>query len=852
MNGPPPATPVRRWSGLLGSQRLRPPDAGRSAWHGWRDELAIAIALGLLACGLVFGGWAWRLDRVVYDLGLSLWSRPSPNDIVIVAIDDASIDAIGRWPWRRAVHASMVERLAQAQPKAVALDLVLSEPDPDPTQDQVLARAFARSLARGVPVVVPVAWETTQVAPLVVTKPVPELSSLVRQAASEAPVDADGVLRHAFLHAGPAASLYPHVALALMQAAGVAPNPRVHTESRNTADGGIWGRSTGPGAGPSFEMSRGLQGSASAEKWLREDRLLIRYAGAPGTIEQVSFVDVLSGTVPASRFAGRYVLVGMTAQGMGDTLATPVNGRHRAMPGVEVLANVLYTLRSGDTVETVSDNGLATVSTALLVVLVLSFGLFGPRRALPTAVVAVPLAVLASLWALRSGLWFSPVPFALPAALAYPLWSWRRLERAVAGLDEEIARLAAEPLVAATVLEGVPSGSVLAAGASEGAFMAGGDAIAARLQTLQRAGTVVRQARRFLSDTLTALPTAMLVADEHTHVLLANPKAAALFEVDSAEELQGLDLARLLAEFTTGTPFDWPAAVATLQPNGAGIAVEGTLGQGAAQNRSHAAANARDFVVHLAAVDLQGQRRLIVSITDVEPVKQAQREREEALAFVSHDLRSPASSIVLLADLNLRHQPVAAPEELLLEMRRLAVRTLALSEEFVRAAQVQTLALQRTAVGLPELLDEALADLRAQAQAAAVALHTELHADAPAGAAPTLFLDRALVSRAIANLVSNAIKHSPRGAVVHVSAHFRERRLVVGVRDQGPGLSAEQLGQLASGDRGAVVRDVRGIGLGLLFVQRVARRHGGSLRALTPTDGAGALFELDLPSSGNP
>ena len=50
--------------------------------------------------------------------------------------------------------------------------------------------------------------------------------------------------------------------------------------------------------------------------------------------------------VPESALAGRYVLIGMTAQGLGDTLATPVNARHQAMPGVEVLANTLYTLRS--------------------------------------------------------------------------------------------------------------------------------------------------------------------------------------------------------------------------------------------------------------------------------------------------------------------------------------------------------------------------------------------------------------------------------------------------------------------------------------------------------------------------
>ncbi|MGL1530689.1 CHASE2 domain-containing protein, partial [Vibrio parahaemolyticus] len=49
------------------------------------------------------------LDYSVYDA--SLPRRPVPTDIVIVAIDDASIESIGRWPWRRAVHAALLERL---------------------------------------------------------------------------------------------------------------------------------------------------------------------------------------------------------------------------------------------------------------------------------------------------------------------------------------------------------------------------------------------------------------------------------------------------------------------------------------------------------------------------------------------------------------------------------------------------------------------------------------------------------------------------------------------------------------------------------------------------------------------
>jgi CHASE2 domain-containing sensor protein/signal transduction histidine kinase len=744
----------------------------------WRDEITIAAVLAALATLIATGGWAWRLDRLVYDLGLSLWTRPAPQDIVIVAIDDASIDAIGRWPWRRAVHATLLEKIASARPRAIALDLVLTEPDPDPAQDRLLAQAIARAA----PVVLPVAG----------APPDPALRGGARLGAAEPSVDDDGVLRHAYLKSGLPGALYPHVAVALLQAGG----ERVHPKLRVETD------------------ADGLPGAFGQ----RDQRLLIRYTGPPGTMRRVSYVELLTGAVPASELSGKYVLIGMTAIGLGDTLATPVNGNHRAMAGVEVLANVLYTLKSGDTLQPLPERALALLSALALAALMLGFGFFGARVALPLALGSVPLAVLLSLLALRAGWWASPVPYALGALLAYPLWSWRRLERAVAGMDAEIRRLAAEPLVAAAETP-LPRAQAR-------------DAIARRLHTLQSAGAVLRQARRFLAETVAAMPTAMLVADARGHVLLGNTRAAALFEVEDAAELQGLDLLRLLGEFKTGTPLDWPAALAALAPGSDGVAVEA---RGAAGG---------DFVVHVAAVELQGRRGLLVSVADVEPVKEAQREREEALAFVSHDLRAPASSIVLLADMQLKGSATHSPDELLREVRRLAARTLDLSEDFVRAAQAQTRPLQLQAVAVPALLEEALADHRAQAAAASVTLQLVANQ-------AEVTLDRLLVARAIGNLVSNAIKHAPRDSRVEVSARRDATQFSVQVLDAGMGLSAAQMAQLTEGEtggeQGVAVRDARGVGLGLLFVQRVARRHGGRLRALPPPQGTGACFRLELP-----
>jgi hypothetical protein len=166
-----------------------------------------------------------------------------------------------------------------------------------------------------------------------------------------------------------------------------------------------------------------------------------------------------------------------------------------------------------------------------------------------------------------------------------------------------------------------------------------------------------------------------------------------------------------------------------------------------------------------------------------------------------------------------------------------------MSEDFVRAAQVQTRPLQREPVRLAVLVDESLADLRAQALAAGVELQIQL-----ADPAAELAVDRILVARAVANLVSNAIKHSPPGGSVEIQATAAGGGLAVQVRDHGAGLAPEQIAQLARGDEGATVRDARGVGLGLLFVQRVARRHGGTLSAEVPAAGSGALLLLDLPA----
>ena len=112
----------------------------RTEW--WLMLLASAVLMG----ALVHAGGAARLDYLAYDLLLRT-STPADadwhgrDDIVIVAIDNRSLAEIGAWPWARDVQARLLEQVSRGTPRAVALDVLLSDAR-DPAADEPLARAI--------------------------------------------------------------------------------------------------------------------------------------------------------------------------------------------------------------------------------------------------------------------------------------------------------------------------------------------------------------------------------------------------------------------------------------------------------------------------------------------------------------------------------------------------------------------------------------------------------------------------------------------------------------------------------------------------------------------------------------
>ena len=88
------------------------------------------------------------------DLSLRLHQPPASPDVVLVLVEERSLASIGRWPWRRALHAHVIQHISAGQPQSIGLDFLLAEPDLDhPEDDLVLAESMAHSGSVVLPVV---------------------------------------------------------------------------------------------------------------------------------------------------------------------------------------------------------------------------------------------------------------------------------------------------------------------------------------------------------------------------------------------------------------------------------------------------------------------------------------------------------------------------------------------------------------------------------------------------------------------------------------------------------------------------------------------------------------------------
>ena len=218
--------------------------------------------------------------------------------------------------------------------------------------------------------------------------------------------------------------------------------------------------------------------------------------------------------------------------------------------------------------------------------------------------------------------------------------------------------------------------------------------------------------------------------------------------------------------------------------------------------------------------------------------------RREFIADVSHDIKTPLTGILGATDLLSGDPPAPVRQKLLAMVKRESVRLNELAQNVLSLARLERdgFAPARANVNLEDLVNETLDGLRARADAANVALVASVSPGA------TAFCDPQLVSRALSNLIENAIRHSGSRDVV-VSARNADGAAELAVEDHGVGIPPEHAARVFERFYrvdSARTAEAGGAGLGLAIVRRIARLHGGdvSLKSVRPS---GCRFTIRIP-----
>ena len=459
----------------------------------WRRDgfLGLAVAVGLFALALSTDH-IQRLERSAYDMGVRATDRAPSDRIAVIAIDDASLRNIGRWPWPRDVHARMAETLATGKAQVIASLVFFAEPQIDP------GLAYVNKLADEYRKAVPDPAAVEQGAPLA------RMGAILQEA--ESALNSDRKLAESYAKAGNVLlPMYFEIGVArgkpdrplpgavtrnaLKNVQGNAPDLPLpttadvvvpmellgrhsagigHLNARPDSDGSIRAEplvlahfdrfypslsmliaarslNLGPddikvtlGEGVNLANLR-----ITTDPRIRMHTYFYKDRDGRSAFPVDSFFDVYSGKIPADRYKDKIVLIGATAPGLGATLVSPVSA---AMPPVLSLAHSVSSILQEHFFVVPAWGAWAEHGAYLLVALYLIAVLPRLKAGMAAAVTAALLvAIVATHFGLMTGkgLWLQLMLPAVLLVLGHVALTTKRFLVAEEGKEKSDAESAA-------------------------------------------------------------------------------------------------------------------------------------------------------------------------------------------------------------------------------------------------------------------------------------------------------------------------------------------------------------------------------------------------------------------------
>jgi signal transduction histidine kinase/CHASE2 domain-containing sensor protein len=756
-----------------------PPGRGPSQWI---IILALVLTLTLFFEYLgVFNG----ANHYFYDLYFRLrGAGESSKEIVILAIDQKALDQLGRWPFRRRVYASLLNRVSEAQ--VVAMDIIMAEPSED---DPLLGQAI-KNHGR---VVLPLFLED----PLAPTGPAPTLPP-VRSGHVHLEQGIDGVIREVYHTLIVKNTPIPSFSSVIFEMATGKKVPR-------------------QGPGNFSPLRKGL---------IQLHRILINYSGGPGTFERLSLSDVLNDRYPSSFFKGKICLVGATTPGIGDAFLTPFSQERNNMPGVEVHAHILNTLLLSQPI-TLTPSWCRWLSALFLILIGYPFFLRLKELQAATLALFLGVGVFVGSFLLFSKvhIWLAPSIFYVLIFALFVVSYAVKFNEAVAAFDlayrmvKQHLRLPGDPKYQK------PSGP----GGVLGLLTPGG--LQAKSRILQGVTNQLIFEKELTDSVIFSDLQGVILFGPDQTPLLINNGARTLTEKNDLN-LSSLEAFRtgLSAFLVDKVEMDhFPDKIVADDPP-----FSFTL--------AFAFPEKKFFKVFTSFLQVEGERYPLFIFSDVTKIKELELLKGHVVSLVSHEIKTPLTSIEGFGEL-LQENLEGEMKEYASIIQKEAERLIRFLNTYLAISRLEGggQVLKMEPHDLTRLLREAARGLESMAAAKGLALET-----VDLEESMEVRIDRDLTKQCLINLVENAIKYSPPGKTIQINLIQTPEYIEAQVIDQGIGIPEKDLDKIfekfyrAAGDGG---KPIPGSGLGLTFVKEAIEAQGGSV-SVKSQYGKGSTFSL--------
>jgi signal transduction histidine kinase len=746
--------------------------------RNWKTTVGLAIVLfctvALLTLVPVVREGQIRLSDTLFRFAPAPVAR---SRVVLVTIDEQSLQQYGRWPWSRTLLAQLVDNLTRAGASAIGLDILLSEPQ-SPEADHALQTALH-----------------TQKRSVIVDKigslpegphwiePLPQFAENVAAVGhTHAVLDADGICRR--FQPLELSLDGERFAFAIELAKQIAPQTAASFLSTNKL-------APADRAAPVAIARPGLL------------RIPFRHDG----FDTIPAAEILTST-SLSRVAGRPVLVGFGPTDIGDRVATPL-ATEVPVPGVEIHAQILDGILTGRAVREMP----FWVSTPLLLFSCL-FTVQVFRRWHGLAAVIVLLVMAAAMYAV--GLFaFIYTAYILPLGammlmvLGGPILVFTA---DIVMVERSVTR------------QLIGLGSWLRSRGQNLPLSSEKNDLSWRLDLLQNLQTQLGSRYELHEALLEATQDLIAIFDTRGNLLLKNRSFASACQLVTGDTLTLGEFRARLVDNSDASPVIHDAVEER----------EVFLGPELFLMR----------VGPLPSTTLSPEGGTIVTLSSLRNRVERDRARSEALGFITHELRTPLASIQGFAELIMRDPVMSAAEGAPETIYRESQRLLALISSYLDVLRLDAGAkpIASHVIDLEGLVDQVFNILQPMASSVGMRLVSEIPT-------PITFVgDAPLISGALLNLVSNAIKYGKPGTDIRVRCAQHPDEVILGVRNEGTAIPDEEIPRLFDSYYRAskVDSDRGGWGLGLAFVKRIAEKHGGWVAA--ESHPSANVFEIHLPN----